>query len=167
MMKTDIPIRITLLLLFMVLLPGCRSAVGPSVPRKGPGTEALEKHAYELNDAFMAKDLRKLESFFAPDYYFFFTDHNTHGSLQGMPNAPRGRYPGNILSKLDGGFQEYNIVDVRVYGDFGVVVSHYKWSGTFMGESFDYRGHITDVWVRREERWWILSSSASLIPPYY
>ena len=164
-MKRDALFFITLIIA-PVMLSGCRSA-GPSVPHRGPGTDVLEQHARELNDAFRDGDLRKLRSFFAPDYYFFFTDHNVSGSLQTMPNAPRGRYSAKFLEKLSGGFQAYNIVDVRVYGDFGVVVAHYEWRGSFMGESFDYQGHITDVWVRREDRWWILSSSASLLPPFH
>jgi hypothetical protein len=57
------------------------------------------------------------------------------------------------------------MVDARIIGDVGVVVSHYQWSGSYRSKSFNREGHLTDEWVRRRGRWQVLLSSATLIDP--
>lgn len=58
-----------------------------------------------------------------------------------------------------------SIVDARVYGQIGVTATAYEWSGSFWSAAFDYSGYITDVRARRGGQWWLLSSTATAMPP--
>ncbi|HVR41503.1 MAG TPA: nuclear transport factor 2 family protein [Thermoanaerobaculia bacterium] len=143
----------------------CRTAAPPPISPFGAGADDLVKRTTELNQAFALRDSAKLETLMAPEYQFHFIDHRMMGTLQATPNAPRGKWAADAFAQLSNGPLEASTVDVRVIGDVGVVVSHYRWSGTYRGEGFRYEGYMTDVWVKRLGRWQVLVSSASLLPP--
>lgn len=70
-----------------------------------------------------------------------------------------------MFSRLSGGPLEWSLVDSRVIGTVGIVVSHYKWQGNYAGAAFAYEGYMTDIWVRHHGQWLIVSSTADLLPP--
>lgn len=149
--------------LALLLAPGCRTAP-PPVSQFGAGTEELVKRQNEFNQAFSLRDAAKLESLMAPEYTFHFYMQDVTGSARPAPNAPRGKWSGDLFARLSNGPLEWSLVDARIHGGLGFVVSHYRWMGAFDGRSFLYQGYITDVWIRRSGTWKILESSASLLP---
>jgi len=151
--------------LVALLVMSCRTA-SPRQPIAtfGEGTKELAQKGRELNQAFALRDTAAMERLLAPEYVFHFTDHNMTGTLAGTPNAPRGRWVGEAFTHLSNGPLESSLVDVRIVGDTGIVVSHYRWSGSWDGTGFQYEGYITDTWVRREGQWQVLLSTATLMP---
>lgn len=123
------------------------------------------KVAREFNQAVSLRDAAKIRSLLAGEYILHFTDRDMTGSLLSSPIAPRGQWVIDALADLSNGPLEWSIVDGRVIGDVGVVVSHYRWSGSYRSKAFNREGYLTDVWVRRGGRWQILLSSATLIDP--
>jgi hypothetical protein len=152
------------LLLTVLLLAACRTAAPPALTF-GEGTKELAASARELNQAFAVRDTATIERLLAPEYVFHFVDNNMHGTLAATPNAPRGRWVGELLARLSNGPLESSLVDVRVVGTLGVAVTHYRWSGSYSGVGFHYEGYITDVWVLRGGKWQTLLSTATLLPP--
>ena len=145
----------------VLLVAACRTSV-PSAPNFGPGTDALVAVERELNEAFMQRDARRIDALLAPEYAFHYIDYRMRGSLQATPTAPRGRWIAPFFDKVTGGPLMTSIVDVRRYGDLGVVTTYYDWQGSFMNTPFQYSGHVTDVWIRRGRKWQLLASSTNL-----
>lgn len=147
-----------------LFLAACRTAPSPPIESFGPGTEMLVKRTNELNLAFALRDARKIESYLAPEYTFHYIDQDSRGTLQATPNAPRGRWMDKLFDSLSNGPLQASVVDARVIGATGIVISHYKWQGAWNGTAFQYEGYITDTWIRRGEQWQLLTSSANLLP---
>jgi hypothetical protein len=152
-------------ILAALMAASCRTAAPPPpIATSGEGTKELAQKGRELNQAFALRDTAAIERLLAPEYVFHFIDQNMTGALAATPNAPRGRWVGEAFAHLSNGPLESSVVDVRLVGDVGVVVSHYRWSGTFNGTGFRYEGYITDTWVRRQGEWQVLLSTATLLP---
>ncbi|MEO6252208.1 MAG: nuclear transport factor 2 family protein [Ferruginibacter sp.] len=45
----------------------------------------------------------------------------------------------------------------QVYGDVAIVTSLYGWTGTGFDKEFDSKGYLTDVWVRHNNHWQVVS----------
>lgn len=147
-----------------LLLPACARTPSPLVATFGAGTEPLVAAVRQLNQAFALSDVRKIETLLAPEYSFHYTDHESRGSLQATPNAPRGRWIETIFRQLTNGPLQSSVVDARVHRDLGVTITHYHWTGAWNGTAFQYEGYITDNWIHRGGKWQLLSSSANLMP---
>lgn len=50
---------------------------------------------------------------------------------------------------------------VRVYGDVVVVRTHLSWDASFDGKPWQGDFNITDVWVRRDGRWQVVTRHSS------
>jgi len=53
---------------------------------------------------------------------------------------------------------------VRLFGEAAVVTGRSRFKGGFQGKPFDIRCRFTDIWVRRNGRWQIVSSQNTAIP---
>jgi hypothetical protein len=144
----------------------CARTPAPLVAPFGAGTEALVERTRQLNVAFAVRDVRAIEKLLAPEYTFHYTDHESRGSLQATPNAPRGRWIEKAFERLTNGPLQASIVDARVHGEMGITITHYKWQGAWNSVGFQYEGYITDVWIRRGGKWELLASSANLMPSH-
>ena len=118
-----------------------------------------------LNQAFAVRDASAIQELIAPEYAFHFIDGHVSGSLQGTSIAPRGKWVEDSFRNLSNGPLESSVVDARRVGNVGIVISHYRWSGSYHGAGFQYVGFVTDVWVRRAGSWYLLASHAQLSPP--
>lgn len=147
----------------LLLAAGCRTAAPPVSPF-GAGTEEIVAKSRELNRAFTAGDAAVAQALMAPEYAFHWVAPKMHGRLMSTPNAPRGKWSEELFQRFRGGPLEWSTVDARVYGNLGVVVSHYRWIGSWDNQSFTYEGYLTDIWIRRSGRWQVLESHASLVP---
>ena len=55
-------------------------------------------------------------------------------------------------------------VQVRVYGDTAIVTGRVTEKGTFNGRSLNSQSRYTDVWVRRNGRWQVVSAQSTRLP---
>ena len=141
----------------------CQHQVSPRVEGFGAGSKDLLARARELQQAITLRDSAKAESMLAPEYTLHFIDRYMQGSLQKSPGAPRGKWLADAFKHVSNGPLEWAINDVRVYEDIGVVTSHYRWIGTYYNQGFQSEGFITDVWLYRDGRWQLLSSTADFL----
>lgn len=58
----------------------------------------------------------------------------------------------------------FDKVDVRVYGDAAVVHSEYAQRATARGQDWSGRFRITDVWVKRDDRWQVVARHSTMLP---
>jgi len=150
----------TLVPLLAVALCACSSTAIREVPQSDP----LVQRTIEFNKAFSTRDAETLQRLMDPEYTFHYIDQASNATLRAVPNAPRGRWAAGLLQKLNAVPMEWALIDARIVGNTGIVVSHYRWWGTFGGQSFRYDGHLTDVWVKRHGEWRILLSTSDLLP---
>ncbi|MGH2529850.1 MAG: nuclear transport factor 2 family protein [Actinomycetota bacterium] len=59
---------------------------------------------------------------------------------------------------------EYLESDVHVYGATAVSNSRYRQKATFKGEDLSVVFYLTDVWVKREGRWQVVTRHSSIAP---
>ena len=148
----------------LLLTLGCRSAPLPAVNSFGAGSKELLRRSHELNTAFATRDTAKFQSLLAPEYTLHFIAPALRGEMPAMPFAPRAKIVAKFFADLSNGPLEWSSVDVRVYGDFGVVTSHYRWRASYKSSPFDVEGFITDVWIQRDGEWKILNSTVDVLP---
>ncbi len=59
---------------------------------------------------------------------------------------------------------EQKSISVQVFGDIGIVTSKYIWEGSMWDKSFESKGYLTDVGLRRNNRWQVVSRTSGAIP---
>jgi ketosteroid isomerase-like protein len=57
---------------------------------------------------------------------------------------------------------EYLESDIRVYGDTAVSNSRYRQTATFKGQDLSVVFYLTDVWVKRDGRWQVVTRHSSI-----
>jgi ketosteroid isomerase-like protein len=60
---------------------------------------------------------------------------------------------------------EYLESDIHVYGDTAVSNSRYRQTATFKGEDLSVVFYLTDVWVKREGHWQVVTRHSSIALP--
>jgi hypothetical protein len=108
-------------------------------------------------DAMLRHDKAKLEELIGPDYVLRGWDGTA-------PDTPRAAWLDNLFNHLKIDRWEQTAISARVYGDVGVVTSMYSWAGTFRDKPFDSKGFLTDVWLRRNKRWQVVSRTSGHMP---
>jgi hypothetical protein len=147
---------VTGLLLLMLTISLVQSeGIGSPLPSGQP--PELEQLSKEWMDAMLRHDKPKLEELLASEYVL----RNWDGSA---PETPRAAWLDNLFKHLKIDRWEQSAISARVYGDVGVVTSLYSWAGTFHGKPFDSKGFLTDVWLRRNQRWQVVSRTSGPIP---
>ncbi len=131
----------------------------------GIGTEDVVARTREFNAAFTLRDAAALQALMAPDYTFHYIDQSVSGTLRALPNAPRGRWPAELFGRLSNGPLTWTLIDSRVIGSVGIVVSRYRWIGAVSGQPFQFEGYMTDVWVRRHRKRQLQLSTADILQP--
>ena len=78
-----------------------------------------------------------------------------------LPRAfDKQRYLADLPSVTTQAFHFYDSV-VQVYGEVAVVKTHLHWDATFEGRPWQGDFNITDVWVRRDGRWQVVTRHSS------
>lgn len=116
----------------------------------------LQRLEQQWSSAFNSGNRSQLQRLLAEGFIFT--------SSQGQVSNKAGYvdFVVNHIHVVSGGIGE---MVIRIYGDTGVVSA--KWTGveTIDGEEFNGAFRFTDVWVRRNGRWFSISSQDSVIPP--
>lgn len=105
-------------------------------------------------DAVRRKDLETLDRIVAPEYAY---------TASGQGRWTRQRWM-ETVSVYDIHRFAFDDVDVRAYGDTAVVLSRYRQEASVDGVPRSGDFLITDIWVRRDERWQVVARSSILEP---
>jgi ketosteroid isomerase-like protein len=73
------------------------------------------------------------------------------------PQAGRAGWIANVLSRLAIDSFEYEALRVHACGDVALVQARYRQEGTVCGGPRRERFTVTDVWVKRDDRWQVAS----------
>ncbi|MEP6845454.1 MAG: nuclear transport factor 2 family protein [Panacibacter sp.] len=103
-------------------------------------------------EAMLRHDSTTLNQLMAVDYKLKKGD--------GMVVAERPDWLNNLYNNLKITSFEQTDISAQVYGDVGVVTSLYSWAGSFHDHAFDSKGYLTDVWVRRNGHWQVISRTS-------
>ena len=107
-------------------------------------------------DAMMQHDSSKLETMMGAEYKLKKGD--------GTVVAERAMWFNNLFNHLKISKFVQSDMSAEVFGNVGVVTSMYSWSGTMHNNQFDSKGYITDVWLKRNNRWQVVSRTSAPFP---
>ena len=108
-------------------------------------------------EAMLRHDRVRLEALMAPEYVL----HAWDGPV---PDTHRAAWLDSLFNHLKIDVWEQTAVSARLYGEVGVVTSKFGWAGAFHGKTFDAKGFLTDVWLRRDSRWQVVSRTSGPLP---
>ena len=123
---------------------------------KSDSTQEAELTLISKNwmDAILSHDSIALEALMASEY--------TLRKGDGTVVMPRAGWLNNLFHNLTITRFEQTNVSTQVHGDVGIVTSTYSWAGTFGTNPFDSKGYLTDVWVRRNNHWQVVTRTSGL-----
>lgn len=147
-------------LISLLFWASCRTAPAP-VPAFGPGTDELIKRSNELDRAVFQKDAPTVRSLIAPEFTLNFVARNVQGLLLNTPYTPPGQWIVKAFERIQHGPLEWVLLDARVFEDAGVVTKQYR-KAAMENQPPTLEGHITEIWIRKDERWRVLSSTVSV-----
>ena len=107
-------------------------------------------------DAMMKHDSMKLETIMAAEYNLKKGD--------GTVVADRAMWLNNLYNHLKISKFEQSGISAQVYGNIGIVTSMYTWAGTMRNNQFASKGYVTDVWLKRNNRWQVVSRTSATFP---
>jgi len=107
-------------------------------------------------DAMMKHDSLTLQTVMAAEYKLKKED----GSVM----ADRAMWLNNLYNNLKISKFEQSAIGAQVYGNIGIVTSTYNWAGTMHNNQFESRGYITDVWLKRNNHWQVVSRTSAPFP---
>ncbi len=101
----------------------------------------------EWTNAYIKKDIKKLESLMAPD--FVTTDPTGVTYLNGREQNIGPVRSGELV------YESFDVekVDVKVHGDTAIAVGRFTMKGKAKGEAFQGRYAYTESWVKRNGKW--------------
>ena len=129
--------------------PGTQTADGASTLRAEDQLIQLEK---ELARATLNHDRDFYDRILADDWINVHEDDSV------------GTKQGDAAHKSEYDTATFDDIKVRVYGESAVTVGHYSVGWTEGGRHSAVSGRFTDVWMKRNGRWQIVSSQNTPIP---
>jgi hypothetical protein len=107
-------------------------------------------------DAMMKHDSTQLETIMAAEYNLKKGD--------GSVAAERAMWLYNLYNHLKISRFEQSSISAQVYGNIGIVTSMYSWAGTMHNNQFESKGYMTDVWLKRNNHWQVVSRTSATFP---
>ena len=131
----------------------------PHAVANAPSTDDADvlRIAREWTDAILRRDRPALEALMAPGYVLRSWDG-------APPDLPLAAWLDALMGPLVIAHLDQKAMSAHTYGDVGVVTSKYDWSGTFRGKPFASKGYLTDVLVRTDGRWQVVSRTSGALP---
>ena len=142
------------------------SQPAPSTPPAQAGSveQELLKLEGEWLDAYLKHDVAAMERIEADDFMITFPDGRVMTKADEIANlkkpAPAG--PGPTFMTAD--------TKVRIYGDTAILTGKFIQKGTYAdgprkGQDYNIQERYTDVYVKRNGRWQVVSSHLSALAP--
>ncbi|MGH9555327.1 MAG: nuclear transport factor 2 family protein [Terriglobales bacterium] len=131
--------------------PHTPAASQPTEEYKPTPEEAeLIRLSREWMDAAIARDWGKLDAIMAPEFTLQAWDATRRPQ-------PRDQWMEALRTRLKDWKIDFTAMSARVFGDFAVVYSRYRWAGALDGQPFEDGGLMVDVWQRRAGRWMVVA----------
>ena len=112
---------------------------------------ALEK---KWTEAYKHRDISILSSLLAEDFVITVEDGSTYGK--------EGYIGHSADTSVHVDVAELSDLKVRMHGNAAVVTGAYHEKGTSRGKRYEYRDRLTDVWMKIDGRWHVISSHYSV-----
>ena len=130
------------------------------VPPTAPALDVqslLTQQADAWDRAIVAKDARAIDANIAPD----FTQIQSNGVVIG-----KAQFIADLLDP-DTLIDPYRVEDfgVRVYGDTALLTGRIRMTGVEEGKRFESHFRYVDVYVRRADRWQVVSIQVTRMAP--
>jgi len=122
--------------------------------QKSPDPEnilALEK---KWTVAYKHRDISILSSLLAEDFVITVEDGSTYGK--------EGYIGHSADTSVHVDVAELSELRVRMHGNAAVVTGAYHEKGSSRGKRYEYRDRLTDVWMKIDGRWQVISSHYSV-----
>lgn len=148
---------IILSLLCFVFFKGFAQPKNATTMNDTTEAKVLEELSVTWMNAMLDHDSAALVKLMSPDFILY--------SWDGKSETPRERWINTLLNRLKVINWEQTSINAKVFGDMAIVNSLYKWSGTHTERQFDTSGYLTDVWMKKNNKWQVISRmSGSGIP---
>lgn len=112
---------------------------------------ALEK---KWTEAYKARDVTILSSLLAEDFVITVEDGSTYGKVGYIAHSA------DTSTHVD--VAELSDLKVRMHGNVAVVTGAYHETGDTKGKRYQYRDRLTDVWMKVDGKWQVISSHYSV-----
>jgi ketosteroid isomerase-like protein len=130
-------------------------------PKREAEFEAVRAEILAIEDqwatAIERQDGAAIERFAAEDFRFLEEDGRWLNRSEYI--AARSHNPDNVKSAVQ------DQIEVRKYGDAAIATGRSILHGTRAGKSFVYRFRWTDMYVRRDGLWQVVSGQLTPLPP--
>ena len=133
------------------------AAASPSASPAENIEQVIAKLEQEWVDIIMKNDIAGYDRIEADDYIFIASDGRISNKAQDLADAKANAYKPTKLTISN--------LKVRVYGETAVGTGTSDEQGTYKGK--DTSGHYlyTDVWVKRNGKWQVVSTQGTKVEP--
>lgn len=133
-------------------------ASAPALAQKAADDEGGRVLGLETawNHAIESKDTKALDQLLAPTFIAIEIDGSVSSKSEFLASIKSPDYqPSQAVNEQ---------VNVQVYGNSAVVVGIFRIKGTEKGKPYVHRERFVDTWIKRDQSWQCVASSATLIP---
>jgi ketosteroid isomerase-like protein len=127
-----------------------------------PAVHAIEVDLFDAGhgwmDAARRGDAAALNAVLAEEFMIAVAD------LCGSPTN-RADWITNVLTRLAIDTFQYEALRVHAYGDVALVQARYRQDGTLCGRRRAERFTVTDLWVKRDDRWQVATRYVGRVEP--
>lgn len=125
-----------------------------SPAQEKPDVAAVRAQEMKWADAYRQRQVDVLSSLLAEDYVITFEDGSTYGKVGFISHSAEPTEHVEIAEMSD--------LKIRMHGDVAVVTGSYHERGESGGKRYDYRDHLTDVWMKIGGKWLLIASHYSV-----
>jgi ketosteroid isomerase-like protein len=141
--------RLLLLAVLLSLSPSLFAQVTNEEKPDDGVLKALKEREGQYTDGLLRRDFEELASVFADTY----VNTSPYGQLRSKTEFLEAlKADTSRISEI-----KENDKQTHVYGDTAVVTVEFEVRGTDQGESFEFKGRATDIWVKQNGQWFCVA----------
>ena len=133
-----------------IIMPGAKPEAGQAASAKTEAEQEVLRAKQEFDDAALRNDADGRARFYADDYVIVYNDGTLGDKAKQLERVRSGRLHYLVRTAAD--------VVVRVYSNTAVVIERRKQTATFDGQPQPSDVRATEVWVKREVGWRLVST---------
>ena len=130
--------------------------IAAAFPQAQEESDSAKLRALEnkLVDCYRARQVDTLASFLDDDFVITFENGETYGKT-------------GYISFMAAPSEHFDVVEmadlkIRLHGDIAVLTGAYHEKGESKGKPYEYRDRFTDVWMKTNGKWRLISSHYSV-----
>jgi ketosteroid isomerase-like protein len=141
-------------LLFAGLTGVLAFAALSAAQQKGPEVATILGLERKWTDAYKQRDITILSSLLAEDFVITVEDGSTYGKAGYITHTADSSVHVEVAEQTD--------FRVRMHGNTAVVTGAYHERGESKGKGYEYHDRLTDVWMKINGHWQVISSHYSV-----